>query len=481
MDKDHVSTCQASLKSGPRKGQACGAKCKAPALFCGRHAATIPFTVAPPDGSCPLDTLPHHVLQVVMAQVATLPDPRQAYQSLCAVKLVCRAFRDASSGGFETLYERVTTQWQDWPTNQTRHSRQFRELPLIQKLDVVLGVGCMDPACRAPRVTKVHWPIPVRLCKDCFMDACISTWRARVEHGVPDILLQDLDQVSMEGYNPSNRARYRSYTYELVLRRAVEDIMECSLACCSMAFKAAAARESAPDAAALDQMAWQVMGTAEQGCFKPWCPLDPYVKLLQKSPAWQDMMDVEGVPGDAAERDAIIQKARRDVWVHDVRELLPTRIIHADFWVPHSRLRHHAEQVIAAIPDTHFGSAPLLPALSEDWAARAKEEADRLLRAVVGPIVVPAHRARLEADKTAHLKALEVAAKKFLKEQGLTAADVAGVETQCLSQWCEACVEGNYKFVQCHHCTYKGSRQGLKDHSRAKHPECLWARQFSWP
>lgn len=415
--------CAAILKSGARKGLSCGLKCKAGALFCGKHAAVAPCTVAPSDGTSPLDTLPPHVLDCVMLHVASDANPRLAFQSLIAAKRVCKAFHASTSGAFESLFQLAQDSWSDWPA-AAAHSRKYRGMPVAQKLDLVLGMGCQQKGCQAARVVKVHWPIAVRMCKECFANACISTWRAKKELGVSEELLCNLDQLEVNGYNRQNRSAYRSYSYTVVLRRPMEEAMGCSIECCSVSSCAlelrrvlvmAQAARKAIGESLLDSMAAQIMGSTEEAGYKPWCPLDPHVHLLLKSDTWQRMVSSEKVP-DEAQAPAIVAAARLDVWWHHVNNALQSSF-HRLSW-HNDRASRAAQLALAGITAQHAGEPPMLPALHADWHERALAMAGELIMRIIQPMVDKAMK----------------------------------------PSW------------RCNHCKYVGTFDGLRDHSRAKHP-----------
>ena len=208
MPRVKAKTCPVPIASGTRKGQPCGAKAKIGNVTCMRHtaaAACVPL----PDSQSPISDLPQHVLEIICSAVAQQSDASEAYHSLLALRLTSVGFKAAADGALEQLAEREA----DGIAAAQALCADTLPLPAPRQcMDLHLGRKCMGCGCRS-RDTKVHWPFPARLCKDCFGDRFVDAWT--------------LEQMS--GVRPSMfRSMVRSRNNKFC-RRDVEAIIDCTL------------------------------------------------------------------------------------------------------------------------------------------------------------------------------------------------------------------------------------------------------------
>jgi hypothetical protein len=71
-------------------------------------------------------------------------------------------------------------------------------LTYIQRLSLFLQRGCQ--ACGAPRIKKVHWPFPVRMCTQCFKNMTINDYHLKDDYNITKRELSGLDFLSKVEY-----------------------------------------------------------------------------------------------------------------------------------------------------------------------------------------------------------------------------------------------------------------------------------------
>lgn len=219
---DDVVACPVLIVSGPRRGQVCAVKCGKGAVTCARHkayAAQVPMS----DGTGILLELPQHVLDVIVEKVAALKDKTVAYNTLCSLRATSQSCRSAAIRALDTCDTANTIQKYEG----LRGGKSWPSLTKSRLQNLTFGRGC--ERCGTERVTKIHWPIPVRLCRDCFKASTTNVWRVQNDYGIGKHVTDNLPQVTITGWNPHVRFGPRDYVYNVVLTGHVEEAIKCSL------------------------------------------------------------------------------------------------------------------------------------------------------------------------------------------------------------------------------------------------------------
>jgi len=108
---------------------------------------------------------------------------RTIYRTLCSIARTNRAMHDLVTTVWPEFYERLVVKKAG--NHEVRASLQPYEAATTagQRLELLLGTGCA--LCGCPRVSKVHWPFPVRACRACFQDRTVSQAILYECHNVP--------------------------------------------------------------------------------------------------------------------------------------------------------------------------------------------------------------------------------------------------------------------------------------------------------
>ena len=167
-----MDACAHVLARGPRAGSACGRK------GCRVHV--------PPTPASDPAYLPALVRSVIADQVARATQGR----GRAADAVVADTLAALSSASTEWRASVVDARCWDLLLERVPPERIDGNGPCMdrygltsrQRVQLLLGVGCQR--CGAPRVTKIHWPFPVRVCRACVQDMTISGYRLTAEYGL---------------------------------------------------------------------------------------------------------------------------------------------------------------------------------------------------------------------------------------------------------------------------------------------------------
>jgi hypothetical protein len=170
-------------------------------------------------GRCVVDRLPIHVLTHVAMSVAAGSDARQVALTLSAMAAVSKDFNSALDDEvWEAAWKNVCSS-----DEASRLERHTGDMTSRAKVLLVAGVGCQ--VCKAPRIRKVYWPIPVRCCKDCFMDNTVNHFFLQGDLGLESEQYRHLKAYAHQGFNPRARGGNRSYTMYCFWRDDVDALM----------------------------------------------------------------------------------------------------------------------------------------------------------------------------------------------------------------------------------------------------------------
>jgi hypothetical protein len=208
-----MTTCIALLGSGSRKGKPCGAKCPKDVMFCKRHNKLLPEAPLPNELT-PFSDLSQHVVENICKFMISFDDCQKSYTTLMSLRNTSKWLKDIVDCVLINDFA---------PHVLEPHPKTKQQLTTLQRLELQFGSGCM--ICKKPNIRKVYLPIPLRLCAECFKKETIKL----EEYCISSDLIKDIDQVTINGYNPYVRGRSKYYTQTFVLRKQVEKQLDCSV------------------------------------------------------------------------------------------------------------------------------------------------------------------------------------------------------------------------------------------------------------
>lgn len=155
-----------------RRGRNAGMRCEDRATsgqdFCGRHKGKV----------MPVSHLPTLAISMIFEQMVQFCRLDReclcdAYRRLRALAASCRQLREVIVSG--KYYERLQSRIME--SSAFSNFRAWRascsdDMSAQSALQLVLESGCQR--CGRPRIHKVYYPLPVRVCRDCFEDITVS-------------------------------------------------------------------------------------------------------------------------------------------------------------------------------------------------------------------------------------------------------------------------------------------------------------------
>ena len=193
-----ASSCEYIFRRGKNSGSACGKKSIVAGKYCPLHAEKV----------LELQALPSEIINIIVDNlVASKVSDVKKLDRLEALEQTCNEFRSIVADKYAALYATLCI------TGAKDEAMTRRGLRHKDRCRLLLHTGCQS--CKTPRITKIHWPFPTRLCSEC----------------VGDIVVADYELPEYRVYNFSNReflvrgtySRYHgASSYRLFLRSDVE-------------------------------------------------------------------------------------------------------------------------------------------------------------------------------------------------------------------------------------------------------------------
>jgi len=180
--------CIYGFKRGANAGKTCGRPTKAGGEYCGLHAKCV----------LQLSELPALVHGAVLDGIVDGDDqPEYAYRRLLGLSRSCKYWRGVIAPLWDVLYARMRR----YDRRITHHEGDMERYGLTsqQRISLLSQCGCQE--CGCPRITKVHWPFPIRVCADCFQAMTISDYRLTHDHGIPHDRFEHLGYTTAELWN----------------------------------------------------------------------------------------------------------------------------------------------------------------------------------------------------------------------------------------------------------------------------------------
>jgi hypothetical protein len=138
------------FKKGQNAGKQCG---KSKHEFCKTHESHV----------LQLLKLPELVINNMLNQIINFT-PKEAFKTLVNLSISCQEFDNIITPFYKILYEKLKI-----PKKQDIY---MNDLSYKYRLYLILYTGCQK--CQTPRITKIYWPFPLRVCIDCLKSITIS-------------------------------------------------------------------------------------------------------------------------------------------------------------------------------------------------------------------------------------------------------------------------------------------------------------------
>ena len=190
--------CEYIFRRGKNSGSSCG-KNVVSGKYCSSHAQKV----------LDLKALPGEILHIIVDYlVASKIDDAKKLDRLEALEQTCKEFRSIVSGKYEAFYAAVSV------SSAKDFIMTRRSLSHKDRCSLLMRSGCQS--CNAPRITKIHWPFPMRLCSGCINAIVVADHVLSTEYCVHNYTNRDC--LLRQTYS-----RYRgASSYRLYLRSDVE-------------------------------------------------------------------------------------------------------------------------------------------------------------------------------------------------------------------------------------------------------------------
>lgn len=155
--------CKYTFTRGCKKGIVCGQGLND---YCSKHRSKTPLQLL---------QLPSLVISKIVESILNMKiGSKDKFAKLLALYSTCKDFRDAIRPLWKDLYERLYL--------HPHQQQAMVDLTYLQRLHLLLETGCQK--CGTPRITKIYWPLPVRVCSDCVRELTVNEFALKSEYMV---------------------------------------------------------------------------------------------------------------------------------------------------------------------------------------------------------------------------------------------------------------------------------------------------------
>lgn len=151
--------CKFILTRGKNKDLPCG---KSKNDYCSKHISHKPIE------------LPMNIFTVIIHHLVFQDhlDYKSIFKNMLNIYPTCKDFKFIVDKQWELLY------------NLMMHpqDKYMSMLSYKQRLHLLLESGCQR--CGIPRIKKIHWPFPIRVCEECIKEVCISEYKLKKEYNI---------------------------------------------------------------------------------------------------------------------------------------------------------------------------------------------------------------------------------------------------------------------------------------------------------
>jgi hypothetical protein len=150
-----MPSCAYIFKKGKNVGNVCGKE------NCRMHKPLVVF-----------ESFPDALIPIIIEKVIRMRIPhKEIFKRLLSYQMISKEFKFIVDKNWVNLYNIL-----DIDNTQRENAKM---LTYKQKLHLFLETGCQR--CDAVRITKIHWPFPIRICQNCIKDVCITEYRLKKE------------------------------------------------------------------------------------------------------------------------------------------------------------------------------------------------------------------------------------------------------------------------------------------------------------
>ena len=186
-------TCQYIFKRGANKGIPCGLKTVESCNFCRVHNGKV----------LELTKLPTLALSKIVEHMSfsdDLHESRSIFHKLDVLSKSCKEYHDLIN---EATWERLYNQLNP---DINHVCDEFYTMSFKKRLHLLLDVGCQR--CNVPKITKIYWPFPVRVCTNCFDKISIRDYVLKHEYKTEYASAFYIDGFTWSRFHGYNNFRY---------------------------------------------------------------------------------------------------------------------------------------------------------------------------------------------------------------------------------------------------------------------------------
>jgi hypothetical protein len=169
--------CKYVFKRGKNRGVACGKPCQAKNTVKYSNHCSEEFCKDHVNKVMDVQKFPTHIMQEIVASIRD-KNHKKEFGRLTNLGATCREYRDIVAGRCEELYKELAVE------DEHDHEMTLENMGFKRRLHLLLESGCQR--CKCPRITKIHWPFPMRVCQDCIRAITVPEYVLRERYRLPN-------------------------------------------------------------------------------------------------------------------------------------------------------------------------------------------------------------------------------------------------------------------------------------------------------